>query len=140
MKRTTIIGLVAVPVVIGGLYLLMVSGFLTLAAVLLVLAVVGMLATAVWDVRRGHRRGAALLTAGALVTTVAVGWYAWNLNDKLGDITRVPDAVLDEGERPPAPEEQRSAQHPADGRRQRHPAGRQAHRGRAPRLGRVEPG
>ncbi len=100
MKRTTIIGLVAVPVVIGGLYLLMLKGFLTLAAVLLAVAVVGMLATAVWDLRRGHRAGAALLTVGALVTVAAVGWYAWNLNDKLGDITRVPDAVLDEGDRP----------------------------------------
>ncbi len=100
VKRTTIIGLVAVPVVIGGLYLLMLNGFLTLAAVLLAVAVVGMLGTAVWDVRRGHRKGAALLTAGALVTAAAVGWYAWNLNDKLGDITRVDDGVLAEGERP----------------------------------------
>jgi LCP family protein required for cell wall assembly len=104
VKRTTIIGLVAVPVVIGGLYLLMLNGFLTLAAILLALAVLGMLVTAVWDLRRGHRTGPALLTAGALVTLVAVGWYGWNLNAKLGDITRVSDAVLGEGERPPPPE------------------------------------
>lgn len=105
MKRTTIIGLVAVPVVIGGLYLLMLNGFLTLAAILLAVAVLGMLVTAVWGLRRGHRKGPALLTAGALVTLVAVGWYGWNLNAKLGDITRVSDAVLGEGERPPPPEE-----------------------------------
>ena len=102
MKRTTIIGLVAVPVVIGGLYLLMLNGFLTLAAILLLVAVLGMLGAAAWELRHGHRRGPALLTAGALVTVAAVGWYAWNLNDKLGDITRVPDAVLNEGERPEA--------------------------------------
>ncbi|MGH3348468.1 MAG: LCP family protein [Nocardioides sp.] len=109
MKRTTIIGLVAVPVVIGGLFLLMLNGFLTLAVILLAVAVLGMLATAAWDLRRGHRRGPALLTAGALVTVVAVGWYGWNLNAKLGDITRVPDAVLGEGERPPPPEKPTAA-------------------------------
>ncbi len=105
MKRTTIIGLVAVPVVIGGRSLLMLNGFLTLAAIQLVVAVLVMLVTAVWGLRRGHRKGPALLTAGALVTLVAVGWYGWNLNAKLGDITRVSDAVLGEGERPPPPEE-----------------------------------
>ena len=47
--------------------------------------------------RRGHREWAALLTAGALVTAAAVGWYGWNLNDKLGDITRVDDGVLARG-------------------------------------------
>lgn len=105
MKRTTTTGLVAVPFIIGGLYLLMLNGFLTLAAILLALAVIGMLAMAVRDLRRGHRKGPALLTVGALVTIATVGWYGWNLNDKLDDITRVPDAVLDEGERPPAPDE-----------------------------------
>ncbi len=39
-KRTTLAGLVAVPVVIGGLYLLMVTGFLSLAVVLLAIAAV----------------------------------------------------------------------------------------------------
>ena len=66
---------------------------MTLAAVLLAVAVVGMLAPRSGTWRRGHRKGAALLTAGALVTAAAVGWYAWNLNDKLGDITRVDDGV-----------------------------------------------
>ena len=105
VKRTTIGGLVAVPVVIGGLYLLLVNGFFVLTAVLLVVVLLGMLATAVWGLRRGHRTGPALLVAGALVVAGAVGWYGWNLNDKLGDITRVPDDVLDQGRRPAAPEE-----------------------------------
>lgn len=105
VKRTTVIALVAVPVVIGGLYLLMLNGFLLLTAILLAVALLGMLGTAARDLRRGHRRGPALLAAGALVMATTVGWYGWNLNDKLGDITRVPDAVLNEGERPPGPEE-----------------------------------
>ena len=105
MKRATLAGLVAVPVVIGGLYLLMITGFLTLAVVLLAIAVVAMLGLAVREFRRGHRRGPALLVAGAVLTAVTVGWYGWNLNDKLGNIARVPDDVLDNGERPPAPEE-----------------------------------
>jgi LCP family protein required for cell wall assembly len=105
VKRTTIAGLVAVPVAIGGLYLLMVTGFLTLAAILLVVAVLAMLVLAVREYLRGHRRGPALLVAGAVLTTVTVGWYGWNLNDKLGNISRVPDDVLETGERPPPPEE-----------------------------------
>jgi len=102
VKRTTIAGLVAVPVAIGGLYLLMVTGFLTLAAILLAVAVVAMLALAVRELRQGHRRGPALLVAGAVVIATTVGWYGWNLNDKLGNIARVPDDVLRTGERPPA--------------------------------------
>lgn len=105
VTRTTLLRLLAVPVVIGGLYLLMITGFMTVAAVLLVLAVVGMLGLAVREWRRGHRRGPALLVAGAVVTTLAVGAYAWNLNAKLGNVQRVDDSVLDTGERPPAPEE-----------------------------------
>jgi len=96
---------VAVPVVIGGLFLLMTNGFLTLAVVLLVLAVLGLLGTAGWQLRRGHRKGPAILTAGALVVVAAVGWYGWTLNKTLDDITQVPDGSLDVGERPAAPEE-----------------------------------
>ncbi len=105
VKRTTIVGLVAVPVVVGGLYLLLLNGFLELTAWLLAAVLLGMLVAAVWGLRRGHRAGPALLTVGALVVAGSVGWYGWNLNGKLDDITRVPDAVLEEGRRPPAPEE-----------------------------------
>lgn len=95
----------AVPVVIGGLYLLMTHGFLLVSLVLLVLAVLGLLGVAVWQLRRGHRKGPAILAAGALVVVGAVGWYGWTLNDIVGDVTRVPDDTLDEGDRPAAPEE-----------------------------------
>ena len=105
VKRTTIVGLLAVPVVIGGLYWLMLSGHLALAVWLLALAVLGLLAGTVWEWRHGRPRWAALLAAGAVVTVATVGWYAWNLNSKLADVTRVPDAVLDQGDRPPMPEE-----------------------------------
>ena len=105
VKRTTIVGLVAVPVVIGGLYLLLLNGFLGLTGWLLAAVLLGMLVAAGWGLRRGHRAGPVLLTVGALVVAGSVGWYGWNLNGKLDDITRVPDAVLEEGRRPPAPEE-----------------------------------
>ncbi len=105
MKRTTVIALVAVPFAIGGLYWLMLHGFLELSVWLLALAVVGMLAGAGWEWRHGHRRWSAVLVAGAVLTTASVGWYAWNLNAKLGNIPRVNDDVLNTGDRPPPPEE-----------------------------------
>lgn len=104
VKRTTIVGLVAVPLVIAGLYLLMLQGHLVLTAWLLAAAVVGLLAAAVWGLAHGHRKRPAVLAAGAVVTVATVGWYGWNLNDKIDDIARVPDAVLEEGSRPPAPD------------------------------------
>ena len=97
-------GLVAVPVVIGALYLLLVNGFLGLAAGLLAAVLVAMLVAAVWGLQRGHRAGPALLAVGALVVAGGLGWYAWNLNSKLlHHITRVPYEVLGEGLAGPRP-------------------------------------
>lgn len=105
MKRPTIIALAAVPLAIGGLYWLMLHGYLELSVWLLALAVIGMLAGAGWELRHGHRRWAAVLAAAAVLTTASVGWYAWNLNAKLGNIPRADDSVLDVGERPDPPAE-----------------------------------
>lgn len=105
MKRSTVIALVSVPFAIGGLYWLMLHGFLELSVWLLGLAVLGMLVGAGREWRHGHRRWAAALAAGAVVTTATVGFYAWNLNVKLGNIPRADDSVLDVGDRPDPPEE-----------------------------------
>jgi len=105
VKRSTIIALAAVPVAIAGLYWLMLHGFLELSVWLLALAVIAMLAGTAWEWRHGHRRWAALLAAGAVLTTASVGFYAWNLNAKLGNIPRANDSVLDVGERPDPPAE-----------------------------------
>src|SRR5687768_10229260 len=98
VKRSTVVALISVPVAIGGLYWLMLHGFLEVSVWLLALAVVGMLAGAGWEWRHGHRRWSAVLAAAAILTTTCVGWYAWNLNAKLGDIPRADDSSLDEGE------------------------------------------
>jgi LCP family protein required for cell wall assembly len=105
VKRSTVVGLVAIPVAVGGLLLLMLNGFLALAVGLLGVAVAGLVGRAVWGLRHGHRRGPALLVAGAVLITATVGWYGWHLNAKLGNISRVADDVLREGERPAAPDE-----------------------------------
>jgi LCP family protein required for cell wall assembly len=94
------VALAAVPVAIVGLFWLMLHGFLELSVWLLALAVLGMLAGTAWEFRHGHRRWAALLAAGAVITSASVGWYAWNLNAKLSDIPRADDSVLDVGDRP----------------------------------------
>ncbi|HEX6148941.1 LCP family protein [Nocardioides sp.] len=105
MKRTTIIGLISVPLAIAGLYWLMLHGYLELSAYLLAAAVLAMLVGTFWEWRHGRRRWAALLLVGAVATAATVGWYGWHLNAKLDNIQRVTDDVLGKGERPPAPEE-----------------------------------
>ena len=103
VKRSTVIGIAAVPVVIAGLYWLMLHGFLDLSFWLLAVAVVGLLVGAVWELRHGKRRWAAVLLAGALVTTATVGYYGWNLNAKFNNIQRADNSSLGEGTRPSAP-------------------------------------
>ncbi len=101
MRRTTVVGLLAVPLSIAGLYWLMVHGFLKLAAILLVVAVIGMFVAALWESRHGHRKWASLLLAGALVTVGVVGYYGWNLNHQLDKVDRIKQpAALNEGVRP----------------------------------------
>lgn len=100
VKRSTLLGLVAVPVVIAGLYWLMLHGFLALTAILLVVAVLGLIGGAVWEFRHGQRRWASVLLVGALVVVGTVGWYGWELNLKLGNIQRASTAPLQQGERP----------------------------------------
>ena len=97
------IGLAAVPVVIVGLYWLMLHGFLELTAILLVVAVLALIGGAVWEFRHGQRRWASVLLVGALVVVGTVGWYGWELNLKFGNIQRAPTDVLGVGERPPKP-------------------------------------
>lgn len=104
MKRTTIIGLVSVPIAMAGLYWLMIHGYLELSAYLLAGAVLALLVGTFWEWRHGHRKWAALLLAGAVVAAATVGWYGWHLNAKLDNIARVTDDVLQKGERPPKPE------------------------------------
>ncbi len=106
MRRTTVGALLAVPLSVAGLYWLMLHGFLKLAAILLVIAVIGMLVAAVWEWRHGHRKWAALLLAGGVLTSATVGLYGWNLNQKLDAIPRIPPpAALGEGTRPEPAEE-----------------------------------
>ena len=100
MRRSTAVGLLAVPLTIAGLYWLMLHGYLELTAWLLVIAVLGMFGTAAWEGRHGHPKWAALLLVGALATAGTVGFYGWNLNKKLDNIPRVDDSVLKEGDRP----------------------------------------
>jgi LCP family protein required for cell wall assembly len=94
MRRSTAVGLLAVPLSIAGLYWLMLHGFLELAVGLLLVAVLGMLAAAVWEWRHGHPKWSALLVAGVVATVGIVGFYGWNLNQKLDNIPRVDDSVL----------------------------------------------
>jgi len=101
MRRTTWLALLAVPLVIGALYWLMLHGFLEVAVILLGVAVVSMGVAAVWEWRHGHRGWASLLVAGVVLTTGTVGTYAWELNQKLDNIHRLDDAALNRGERPP---------------------------------------
>ena len=100
VKRSTLLGLVAVPVVIAGLYWLMLHGFLALTAILLVVAVLALIAGAVWEFRHGQRRWASVLLVGALVVVGTVGYYGWELNQKLNNIQRASTAPLGHGERP----------------------------------------
>lgn len=106
MRRSTLIRLVAVPVVIaaciGGLYALMLRGYLEVTAWLLGLAVLGLLGAAVWEWLQGQRRWGIVLLAGAVLVAGTVGFYGWNLNRKIDNISRVDDSVLDRGQRPDA--------------------------------------
>ncbi len=82
---------------------LMLHGHLDVAAVLIVVAVLGLLGLAVWRWRAGHRRWAALLAAGAVAIVAATGGYAYSLNKKIDLIPRVDDGILgtNEDQRPP---------------------------------------
>ena len=101
MRRTFVAAPVVTVLVIAGLYWLMLHGFLELTAWLLVVAVLGLLVAAVWEFRRGHRKGPVILLAGAVITASVVGAYGWNLNSKLDNIDRADDSVLQKGKRPP---------------------------------------
>jgi LCP family protein required for cell wall assembly len=105
VKRSTLLGLLAVPVVIAGLYWLMLHGFLELTAYLLGFAVLALVVGAAWELRHGQRRWASVLLVGALVTAGTVGWYGWNLNQKLDNIQRASTDPLKPGERPPKPDQ-----------------------------------
>ncbi len=100
MRRTYVVAPVVTVLAVGGLYWLMLHGYLELTAYLLVIAVLGMLAAAVWEWRRGHRTGPVILLVGAIFTATVVGAYGWNLNQKLDNIQRADDSVLDKGVRP----------------------------------------
>jgi len=100
MRRSTVIGLLAVPLSIAGLYWLMLHGYLELSAWLLGAAVLGMVAASVWEWRHGHPTWTALLLVGAVATAGIVGSYGWNLNQKLDNIQRANDDDLDTGARP----------------------------------------
>ena len=100
MRRTTVLGLLAVPLCIAGFYWLMLHGYLELTAYLLGLTVLGLLVAAGWEWRHGHPRWAAVLLAGALLTGGTVGSYGWELNKKLDNIRRINDADLLKGTRP----------------------------------------
>ncbi len=109
MKRSTLLGLLAVPVVIAGLYWLMLHGFLELTAILLVVAVLALVGGAAWELRHGQRRWASVLLVGALVVAGTVGYYGWNLNHKLDNIQRADSGSLGVGERPAKPEKPTTA-------------------------------
>ncbi|MET1058772.1 MAG: LCP family protein [Nocardioides sp.] len=100
MRRTFVVAPVATLLAMAGLYWLMLHGFLELTAWLLVVAVLTMVGAAVWEFRNGHRKGPAILLAGAVLTATVVGAYGWNLNSKLDNIQRADDRVLDKGPRP----------------------------------------
>ena len=100
MRRTFVVAPVVTVLVIVGLYWLMLHGYLELTAWLLVVAVLGLLVAAVWEFRRGHRKGPVILLAGAVITASVVGAYGWNLNSKLNNIQRADDSVLQKGKRP----------------------------------------
>ena len=65
---------------------LMLHGFLDVAVVLVVVAVLALLGLAVWRWRVGHRRWAAVLAAGAVAVVAVVGWYGYSLNEKIAAI------------------------------------------------------
>ena len=89
MRRTFVVAPVATVLVVAGLYWLMLHGFLELTAWLLLAAVLAMIGAAVWEFRRGHRKGPVILLAGAVLTATVVGAYGWNLNRKLDNIQPV---------------------------------------------------
>ncbi len=82
---------------------LMLHGYLDVAVILVVLAVLALLGLAVWRWRAGHKRWAAVLVAGAVAIVAATGGYAYSLNQKIDLIPRVDDDVLgtNEDQRPP---------------------------------------
>ena len=100
MRRTTLVGLVAVPVCLAGLWFLMMHGFLELTAYLLAASVLAMAVAALWEWRHGHRGWASVLLAGAVLVAGTVGTYGWELNKKLDNIHRINDAALGKGQRP----------------------------------------
>src|SRR6187397_841281 len=85
---------------------LMLHGFLDVAVVLVVVGVLALLSLAVWRWRAGHRRGAAVLAAGAVGVVAVVGWYAYSLNEKIAAIPHIDSGVLETNE------DQRPAQQP----------------------------
>lgn len=101
MRRTTVVRAVLTPFVIlaliGGLYWLMLHGFLTLAVWLVAAAIVALLVGTVWEWRRGHPRLGVLLLIGALITGGTVGTYGYNLNHKLSQVARASDGDLNYG-------------------------------------------
>lgn len=101
MRRSTVVGLLAVPVALAGLYWLMLHGFLELTIWLLAAAVIGLIVAAAWEGKHGHPKWAALLVVGAVTIVGVQSAYAITLNSKLDNITKAPDTVLDKGHRPP---------------------------------------
>lgn len=100
IRPTTVGALLAVPLVIGGLYWLLLQGQFVLAAAILAIAVITMLIATGWEFKHGHPRWAVLLLVGAIGTVSIVGWYGWQLNAKLDNIKRADDSSLDKGDRP----------------------------------------
>jgi LCP family protein required for cell wall assembly len=91
------------PVVWAGapvLYVVLVAwlslhGFLDVAVLLVVVAILGLAGLAVWRWRLGHRRWSAVLVLTAVVVAATSGWYAYALNAKIADIPRADDGILD---------------------------------------------
>lgn len=100
LRLPTVAALLAVPVVIAGLYWLLIHGQFTITAIVLAVAVLAMLTATVWEFRHGHPVWAVILLVGALGTVSTVGWYGYHLNAKLGGIDRADDGSLSKGERP----------------------------------------
>lgn len=101
MRKSTIAGLLAVPLIAGGLYWLMLHGHIESAAIGLALAVLALIVGAAWQFWHRRARWGGVLLAGALIVCGGVGAYAWSLNNKIDNIDRVPTTQLSEGARPP---------------------------------------
>jgi LCP family protein required for cell wall assembly len=91
MRRgvTPLVAAAVTVVAAAGLWWLM-RHDLTLAAYAAGVVVVGLVAAAVVLWRRGHRRTPLALAVVLLVTGVAAGGYAWNLNATLGRLPTMP--------------------------------------------------